>query len=85
MQKFAEGLLGFMSGNRLTVNHEHWSRIQQNLFEKIVKLISNFILALKTVCSNKPKAEHDSQNQIPVFFFFFRYLRSGIRYLPHYQ
>ncbi len=50
----AADTLSFASGYQLTVNHDHWSRVQKQLFEKFVTTYQYFSkIILKTVLSKK--------------------------------
>ncbi len=58
MHRITARILSFASGNRVTVNDDRWSRIQCNIFEKII------LKTYHSFCSNNPKSQHASYNQI---------------------
>ncbi len=44
MYRIAAGLLNFASGNRLTINNDRLSKIEQNLFKKWFKTFKYFFI-----------------------------------------
>ncbi len=53
----------------ITFDGQPWPlEFSRNYSTKIANLVSTFVACLKTVCSNKPKAQHDSHNQIRLNF-----------------
>ncbi len=60
MHQIAARVFSFASGNRVTVNDDRWSGIQCYIFEKIL------LKTYHSFCSNDPKSQHASYDQISV-------------------
>ncbi len=70
MHRIAAGLLGFASGNQLTINTTIWAEFSR-IFSKKCKSCSVFFLpVLKTAWSTKPKRQHEYHYPISEFYFF---------------